>query len=294
MTDKFPQLTGWHDGGNNISLCGYQIFYRDFGNRNKPVILMIHGFPTSSWDWQPIAQLLQEHYRLICLDLLGFGFSAKPKQKHYSVYQQADIIEALIQSLQLTDFHVLAHDYGDTIAQELLARQNESVGKGKWLSCCLLNGGLFPETHRPLLAQNLLLSPLGPLVCQLMGKGALEKSMHKIFGANSQPSQQQLDEFWYLISLNQGKSVFHRAIYYMTERKKYRTRWVEALTNDSVPIALINGSADPISGKHMVARYQQLAVRLDYLVELKEVGHYPQVEAPQQVVKAYQAFLAAI
>lgn len=289
--ENFPQLAQWFNSGKQINLLGQQIFYRDSGEHTKPTILMIHGFPTSSWDWQPMIELLQNDYRIICLDLLGFGFSAKPKQSHYSVFEQADIIEALIEYLQLNQFHVLAHDYGDTIAQELLARQNNGTGKGKWLSCCLLNGGIFPETHRPLLAQKLLLSPIGPILCKLLGKATLEKSMQQIFGKNSQPSQQQLDEFWQLITLNEGKAVFYRGIYYMKERRENRDRWVAALTHSKIPIALINGSADPISGKHMAQRYQALDTRLDYLFELDEIGHYPQVEAPQQVAQSYTEFL---
>ena len=103
--------------------------------------------PTSSWDWQPIWETLSDKYRLIAVDMLGFGFSDKPDNKLYSIHLQADLVEALIEARQLKQFHVLAHDYGDTVAQELLARQLEGSGSGEWLSCCFLNGGLFPETH---------------------------------------------------------------------------------------------------------------------------------------------------
>jgi pimeloyl-ACP methyl ester carboxylesterase len=91
-----------------------------------------------------------------------------------------------VRKLGLTRFHVLAHDYGDTVAQELLARQNDGSGAGEWLSVCFLNGGLFPETHRALLTQKLLLSPLGPLVNKFSNKRTFDRAMSRVFG----PAQQ--------------------------------------------------------------------------------------------------------
>ena len=151
----------WQSRGNPQNILGHSIFVIDEGPANAPIILLLHGFPTSSWDWNLIWESLNKDYRLIALDMLGFGFSDKPNRRDYSIHQQADIVEALVKKNQLKEFHVLAHDYGDTVAQELLSRQIEKDGAGCWLSCCFLNGGLFPETHKALLTQKLLLSPLG-------------------------------------------------------------------------------------------------------------------------------------
>jgi pimeloyl-ACP methyl ester carboxylesterase len=63
------------------------------------------------------------------------------------------------------------------------------------------------------------------------------------------------------------------------------------MQQSTIPLGLINGSVDPVSGKHMVARYKELNCRLDYVAELAEIGHYPQVEAPALVAAHYQAFL---
>ena len=93
--------------------------------------------------------------------MLGFGFSDKPNNRDYTIHQQADLFESLVTSLDLQKFHVVAHDYGVSVAQELLARQLEGEGAGLWQSCLLLNGGLFPETHHALFIQKLMLSPLG-------------------------------------------------------------------------------------------------------------------------------------
>ena len=80
----------------------------------------------------------------------------------------------------------------------------------------------------------------------------------------------------------------------MRDRIEHRERWVTALQKSVIPLALINGSVDPVSGAHMVARYLQLQCRLDYLKELPAIGHYPQVEAPVDVTASYLEFRRAL
>ena len=281
----------WRERGHFSRLLGREIFCVDSGELDRPAIFLIHGFPTSSWDWAPIWSALHESYRLVALDMLGFGFSDKPRDHRYSIMEQADLCEALLSDRKLTRFHVLAHDYGDTVAQELLARQNEGTGAGSWLSVCFLNGGLFPETHRARLIQKLLLSPLGPLINALSTKRTFDKSFSAVFGPGTKPSKAELEGFWKLINDKGGKHVFHNLITYMNERKQHRARWVGALKQSSVPIGLINGSMDPVSGKHMVARYREIISVDHFTVELPAIGHYPQVEAPAEVAEAYLRFL---
>jgi pimeloyl-ACP methyl ester carboxylesterase len=281
----------WRERGHSSKLLGRDIFCVDSGELDKPSILLLHGFPTSSWDWAPIWDALCETYRLVAMDLLGFGYSDKPNPHRYSIMEQADLCEALVDDRKLDTFHVLAHDYGDTVAQELLARQNEGRGAGRWASLCLLNGGLFPETHRARMIQKLLLGPLGPFINRLTTKRTFDKSLSAVFGPGTKPSPEELDAFWRLINYNDGRHGFHNLITYMTDRKTHRERWVKALQESLVPIALINGSVDPVSGAHMVARYREVVSPNHFIVELAEIGHYPQVEAPEAVLEAYLQFL---
>ncbi len=284
----------WRARGHFSRFLGREIFSVDSGEIDKPTILLIHGFPTSSWDWVRIWNALNESYRLVAMDMLGFGFSEKPNPHAYSIMEQADLCEALVADRKLDAFHVLAHDYGDTVAQELLARQNEGKGAGRWLSLCLLNGGLFPETHQARLIQKLLLSPLGPLITKLSSKRTFDKSLSAVFGPDTRPSREDLDGFWQLVNYNDGRHGFHNLITYMNDRKKHRERWVRALQDSVVPIGLINGSVDPVSGAHMVERYREVVSRDHFIVELPQIGHYPQVEAPEDVVEAYLRFLRKV
>ena len=156
-------------------------------------------------------------------------------------------------------------------------------------SLCLLNGGLFPEVHRPLLVQKILMSPLGFIVGRLFNRAKLGKNFKNIFGPNTQPTEAELDDFWTLVGGNGGRYVFHLLIRYMAERVQYRERWVGALQAAKIPLCFINGVADPISGQHMVDRYREL-IPNPQVVELKDIGHFPLIEAPEAVLQHFGDF----
>mgnify|MGYP006271715497 CR=1 FL=1 len=285
----------WLARGQHIALGRQRLFVIDEAadEEDRGTILLIHGFPTSSWDWWKIWPALNRHHRLVAMDLLGFGFSAKPCPHDYRIVEQADLCEALVVTLQLERFHVLAHDYGDTVAQELLARQNAGRGRGQWLSCLFLNGGLFPETHRAVLAQRILCSPVGFLLRHLLTRASLRRSFDHVFG-EYKASDAEIDAFYQLFDRDGGRRNLHRLIHYMSDRRRHRERWVDALRDARCPIGLINGSVDPVSGEHMVRRFEALIGRDQFIHRLPTVGHYPQVEAPEAVVAACEAFLESI
>lgn len=288
---KSDKLNHWLQRGSYKKLCGKKIFYIDEGASDKPTILLIHGFPTSSFDFLNIWPTLLKQYRLVSLDMLGFGFSDKPNRRDYTIHKQADLFDALLIDLEISEYHILTHDYGVSVAQELLARQLAGNASNKCLSCCFLNGGLFPETHRAILIQKLMLSPLGKWLNKLAGFKQFSSSFSSVFGPNTKPSYNELCEFWEAINYNDGKHVFHNLITYIRDRKQHKSRWLAVLQNTATPLALINGSLDPVSGRHLVSRYKELNCRLDFLTQLPNIGHYPQVESPQEMSEAYLNFM---
>lgn len=272
----------------------YKIFYQERGEGET--LLLLHGFPTASWDWHKVWPKLIDRYHVLALDFIGFGYSAKPKRYHYSIHDQVDLIEHFLEIKGIQKLHILAHDYGDTVLQELLARfikRREERSQKREVrqiqSIVLLNGGLFPETHKALPIQKALISPLGILLTPFLSKKKLSKNFHNIFGKNTPPTATEIDEFYTLMSRNRGKYIFHKLIRYMADRIQHRERWVSALQQSPVPIRLINGGADPISGKHIADRYRELIPNPDVIL-LKEIGHYPQTEAPDLVLEHYFNF----
>jgi pimeloyl-ACP methyl ester carboxylesterase len=282
-------LAAWREAGQAWTFRGHSIFTRAAGREGAPVLLLIHGFPTASWDWEALFPPLARDYRVLAADMMGFGFSDKPVDYPYSIAGQADLQEAFLCEHGVRTYTALAHDYGDTVAQELLARQAGPGDRPRMRGLALLNGGLFPETHRPLFRQRLLLSPLGPLVARLTTRAALARSFRAIFGASTPPDQEFIDGAWILLAHHRGRAVLPKLIRYMNERKVHRERWVGALQRATIPRKLIDGAADPISGGHMADRYRELIPRPDVTL-LEGVGHYPQWEAPEKVLSAFTAW----
>lgn len=285
------ELADWRSKGQVIDVLGRAIFTVSEMANHRDNIILVHGFPTFSYDWAPIWEELSKTYNLFALDMLGFGLSAKPYPHKYSIHEQADIVIKSARLKGLKIVHILAHDYGDTVVQEIMARNNEGALPFEIKSVCLLNGGLFPETHNALLIQKLLLSPLGPLINKLTRKSNFDKSFSHVFGPETKPTARQLSEFWDGINENNGRHIFYSLITYMRDRRENRSRWVDAIANFTKPVALINGSYDPVSGHHMVARYIELLGQPAFLREYENIGHYPQLEAPEQVANDYLEFL---
>jgi len=277
----------WRQGGAIHRFGDLDLFYRRAGRGDA--LVCIHGFPTSSHDFAPLWEPLSARFDVVAHDLIGLGWSAKPRRP-LSVSLQADALESLLAALGIERAHLLAHDLGDTVAQELLARQQDRTGRVTWRSATLLNAGLFPETHRALPAQKLLLSPLGPLLARITPRQRFDASFARIFGPDTPPSRAFLDDAWFLLTRDGGRAMLPRLIRYMVERRERRERWVGALTEKVVPTRLIVGALDPISGRHMAERYLEL-VRDPDVVLLDRLGHYPHVEAPEAVLAPLLAHL---
>ena len=273
----------WQQQGECFLFAGHDVFYRDSGNDSAPVLLLLHGFPTASWDWHHLWAPLCLTHRVLTLDMLGFGLSDKPRPFSYLIMQQADLCELLLRDRGVKRYHILAHDYGDTVAQELLARQQHAAANNQIESIIFLNGGLFPETHRPVLTQRVLLSRLGPLLVQRFTFKKFASQFRKICARDI--AEHDLRNLWTLICHKDGTEVMPALIRYMLEREEQRERWVGTLTASNIPIRLIDGLLDPVSGAHMVARYRELVPNAD-VVELSDVGHYPQLEAPNDLLAA--------
>ncbi len=288
------KLEDWRQAGEEFDFGGHPIFYRDEGD--GPALLCIHGFPTASWDWHRIWPQLTSRFRVVAADMLGFGFSAKPQLHRYDILEQANLQEALLERLGIESADVLAHDYGVSVAQEMLARrdpaQAENGAKTRLRSVCFLNGGLFPEAHRPRLVQELLHSRLGPLISKLASESAFQRGFSRVFGPKTKPNRQELRDFWTLIEHGEGHQLLHKLLRYIDDRKAHRDRWVDALRHAKIPLKLINGPEDPVSGLHMSEIFRK-RIRGAEVVLLQGIGHYPQVEAPEQVVEHYLSFVEA-
>jgi pimeloyl-ACP methyl ester carboxylesterase len=286
------KLLNWKSKGNYFSFNGYKIFYIKEGT--GPVLTIFHGYPYNSFDFEKIWNELIQTFTVVVPDMLGMGFSDKPEKHNYSFEEMANLYTSLLKELQVTETHILAHDLGNSVVQELLARNEK--GKNPFLikSVAFLNGGLFTDVYKPRLIQILLSKspkPIGKLVSRLMSKKSVSTATAEVFGANTKPSEELLQKFWDILNYNNGKSIAYLIGRLVFAKEKHQQRWITAMRQTKIPMCFINGPADPNSGMHMAVRYKQLIPDANIKLLDENIGHWPQIEAPQQVLRAYNDFI---
>ena len=281
----------WFAGGERIGieLGGerFEIFYRVGGA--GPWLTALHGFPTSSWDWAKVVPELERRFRVLCFDFLGFGDSDKPRAHRYSIFEQADLTEALWRALGVEQTTVVAHDYGATVAQELLARPEPAA---RVTSVTLLNAAVYARLARPLLIQRLLADRrTGPIVARAVTERTFRRSLESVFSAAHPLGKAEIHEHWRVLERRGGSArLSHRLAHYLGERKQHGDRWETALEQANCPISFIWGMSDPRSGVQIAAEIRR-RLPLAPLVELPNVGHYPQLEVPAAVASEIAAAL---
>ncbi|MDA2891291.1 alpha/beta hydrolase [Mycolicibacterium sp. BiH015] len=286
------ELERWRDAGQYFDYLGFDIFFRHEGQ--GPNLLLVHGYPFNTWDWEPLWSRLTQRFTVIAPDMMGMGFSAKPVAYGYRVHDHADMHEALLAHLGVDSVHILAHDIGDSVVQELLARRHwsqQSYGATSIESITWLNGGMFNEAYTPRLMQKLMSqTPLGdimsPLQRQSFSRRLVEPTINEMFGPGTKPSRRMLDLFHQILEYNDGKRVLHKVGRFINDRYEHRNRWVRAMRETTVPMRLIDGALDPNSGAHMARRYAEVIPDAD-IVMLDDIGHWPQLEAPDAVWKHF-------
>lgn len=289
-----PRLKAWYKKGSFFRYKDFDIFYIDEKGllTDGSTLLLIHGFPTSSYDWIKMLNDLKKHYsRIILPDTLGQGFSDKPVNHNYHIYEQADILEKLLEFLSVKHVHILSHDVGDTIALELLARHNSGSGNIKINSLCLTNAGIFPETNFPLLGQRLQLIPvIGDLIGRLNFYALFRRGFSRVFGPEAQPTEEDLRDFFVASRYKSGNIVSPKIMQFINQRGENKERWVGALQKTDVPVHMIYGSADPINPPIFVDHYKKVVPNPSIDV-LPGIGHYPIWEDPKGVADFYIKFI---
>ncbi|MFG1929865.1 alpha/beta fold hydrolase [Mycobacterium sp. NPDC048908] len=294
------ELERWKSGGQHFDYLGFDVFYRVEGS--GPHLVLIHGYPFNSWDWAPLWDRLTERFTVVAPDMLGMGFSAKPVAYEYSVHDHADMHAALLTHLGVGSAHILAHDLGDSVGQELLARHQfrEQVYGGLHIeSITWLNGGLFNEAYTPRLMQKLMSrTPLGDIMSPLQGsplsRRIIEPTINEMFGPKTKPTRRMLDLFHEVLEYNDGKRVLHKVGRFVTDRYAHRNRWVRAMRETAVPMRLIDGPVDPNSGRHMAQRYLEVIPDPDVVMLDDAIGHWPQIEAPDAVLEHFLAHIERV
>ena len=282
----------WRRRGTRQRIGSNELFYIDTAG-DKPVLLILHGYPTSSYDYWRALPILSEHYRVIVHDHLGFGFSDKPTEYSYSLVDQADRAIALWQSLGVTEADLLGHDYGTSVATELLARRELGSEPVRFRSLTLCNGSMHIELAKLRVMQRLLKAPgLGSLVARLANRRIFHRNIRRIFADASFLDDAELDAMWGQLVGGGGRDVLPTITRYIDERYRLWHRWIGALRDTELPVHIIWAREDPVAVEKM-AHVLHDEIRNSDLQLLDGVGHFPMIEAAERWTDAVVSALEA-
>jgi pimeloyl-ACP methyl ester carboxylesterase len=237
----------WWSGGELVplELSGTEqgVFVRREGS--GPSMTLLHGFPSSSHDWAKIAPALAERYALTMPDLLGFGASSKPREHRYSLIEQADLVEALWGREGIESTVLVAHDYSVSVAQELLTRRAAGALAVDLRALHFMNGGLYPDLHRPQPAQVALLDPEhGAQISAAMNGELFMAGLAPTF-PEGYDSAADAAGIWQSFHLHNGQENTHLLIRYIEDRRENAERWTQVLETTDVPLTFVLGDARP-------------------------------------------------
>ncbi|GFG48811.1 putative hydrolase LipZ [Mycolicibacterium agri] len=240
-----PSVSEWRAGGRFVSTNAGRLFVRS-GAGDGPTVLLLHGYPSSSFDYRGVIPHLRGRTYLT-LDFLGFGLSDKPRPHRYSLLEQADLVEQVVVSHADGPVVCIAHDMGTSVATELLARDLEGRLSFELASAVLTNGSVILEraSLRPI--QKILRGPLGPVVARFANRGMFARGFARLFSDDHPLSAEEADAQWALMSYNNGAKIAHLLISYLDERVRYAARWHGAVRDWPKPLSFLWGLDDPVA-----------------------------------------------
>ena len=234
----------------NSHLPKLNIFYRTFGNIDNPAIVMIHGWPTSSYDFQELISELENDFYIAVIDTPGYGFSDKTQGNYrYSILDDALLFDFFIKEiLEIRRFTLLTHDKGDSVGFAVLDLYQQ-VSSPNYLidQHIILNGGIYLPLAELSVAQKYFTLPVfGYFMTRfIFTPERFTTQLAKYYSPElSIEKQLNIASFF---QYQGGTTGFIKTLRYIADRKKYEETWLQALNSSDIPTTLIWGELDPIA-----------------------------------------------
>ena len=282
MAALTPRVEAWRREGAVERVAGRELWVRR-GPGEGPLLLFLHGFPSSSYDWRRLLEL-EPSWSSLAFDFLGFGLSEKPRGRDYSLFEQADLAEALVGGRGGLVVAV-GHDMGTSVATELMARDLEGRLGFELAGVLLFNGSMVAELASLTLGQKLLLSRAGPVLARLGSRRFFVQQLGGVFSDEHPLTAEEAEDQWSLVCAGGGRTLGHHQVAYYRERIEHAERWHGALRDWPGELHYAWGLRDPVATPVMLRAVRDLRPTAT-VTELPELGHYPQIEEPEAIAEA--------
>lgn len=275
------------------------IFHAEFGDPDAPLLLMVHGFPTSSIDWCDVVGELSASHRVCVLDLPGFGFSDKPPNESYTLHRDSELVGYyLTEILGAQAGAVVAHDRGDSVALAFAGRCATGATAFELTDLVLSNGNIFLPLSKLTAYQRLVLDPetapaaLAATTPEMLAAGLGQTT----FTPPREPDDPAIAALTETFAANDGIAVIHDTIQYLVERAEHEQEWLAALATSPVKTTLVWGLQDSIAplrvAAHVWNSYLATKPGDNEFWLLPRANHYPQNDQPAEFVQVLQATLS--
>jgi len=290
--DIHNQIINWKSKGKYFNVGAFKIWYHVHNPDHERTIVILHGYPTCSFDYKNILKFFPEH-RIVLHDYLGFGLSDKPSSEKYLLKEQADRALALYKHLGLDDFCLFAHDYGTSVATEILSRDNEGEFEFTISKLILSNGSMLINMSQLRPIQKMLKHDiLGPVVARLANQNTFIRNMKNIWHDPSSINVNELKILWLMLIMNGGRKVLPRITKYIDQRYENYDRWIVALKETKIETLILWAENDPVAVIEM-ADVLQKYIPHNTKITISSSGHYPMIESPRIFSDEILAFLSS-
>ena len=275
----------WRPAGEDV--CPVEVFHVEMGDPGAPVLLLIHGWPTSSIDWFAVAGPLSARFRVCALDFPGYGFSGKPRGWGYSLRRDAELIEFyLAEVIGAGTCVVVAHDRGDSVALVHAARCAEGRAAVRIEHLVLTNGNIFLPLSNLTGAQRQV---LGAESWSRIAAAVTPSRLAQALGASTftpprQAGDPEVQALTATFAHDDGITVLHETIQYLAERSQDEQAWLTALAGAAFPVTVIWGLYDTVSPPRVASYvWNQYLMRKpggNRLYFIPDANHYLQADRP--------------
>ncbi len=260
-----------------------RIHYQEKGE-GMPLVL-IHGFSSSTYSWKDVFGPLSEQYRVIAVDLKGFGFSSKP-DGDYTRRTQGEIVVKLLDHLKIDKAVLCGNSMGGEVSMNIALHHPERVS-----GLILIDSGGVKVAGSGSLAPNATQWPvIGPAIAALAltRDSLVRKGLQTSYYDDSKIDDTRVAAYYRPLRTRDGQ----RAVY--LARKQFAEGPIEAeIPQIQQPTLIIWGNQDELIPVEAGRKLNAL-IKQSRLVILNKCGHVPQEEMPQSVIAEITSFMSSI
>ncbi len=294
-------LRAWRERGRMVEATplGHRAFLIEEGDPEAgpgETLVLLHGFPESSYSYSGAFPLLTGRFRrVISFDFIGFGFSEKPERGFaYSLIEQADLALRLIREAGISGCHFVSHDMGDSVMTELLARLN--ANRPAWFgdgiqSVSFTNGSMILDDAKLRVGQRALVSPLGPWLARITDSPRIFEKQVVSAQGNDRLTEEQILDMYSASTADAPKGLMAELITYLRERRRFeKSRWLPAVRDCEAPVQICWGTDDAVAPV-AIARRLKAEVKPEARLTLVEgLGHFAQIQDPRSWFEGLNPF----